>query len=75
MRSLGVSIHDRPRAGWLAEDSPLDLLMIRYNAAHTGAEKDMKKAMANFHGAMVPLPGLALDPATHTASLSLSWRL
>lgn len=38
---LGVSIHDRPRAGKLAEDSPLDLFMIRYNAAHPGAEKDI----------------------------------
>lgn len=38
---LGASIHDRPRAGRLAEDSILDLLMIRYNAAHPGAEKDI----------------------------------
>jgi aryl-alcohol dehydrogenase-like predicted oxidoreductase len=41
VRSNGVSIHDRPRAGRLAEDSPLDLFMIRYNAAHPGAEKDI----------------------------------
>ncbi len=41
VRSIGVSIHDRPRAGRLAEDSPLDLFMIRYNAAHPGAEKDI----------------------------------
>lgn len=41
VRSIGVSIHDRPRAGKLAESSPLDLLMIRYNAAHPGAEKDI----------------------------------
>jgi hypothetical protein len=33
VRALGTSIHDRARAGRLAEDSPLDLLMIRYNAA------------------------------------------
>ena len=38
---LAVSIHDRPRAGRLAEDSILDLLMIRYNAAHPGAERDI----------------------------------
>ncbi|HEY0094936.1 MAG TPA: hypothetical protein VGB96_11445, partial [Archangium sp.] len=30
-----------PRAGKLAEDSPLDALMIRYNAAHPGAERDI----------------------------------
>ena len=41
VKSIGVSIHDRPRAGRLAADSPLDLLMIRYNAAHPGAEKDI----------------------------------
>jgi len=41
VRAIGTSIHDRPRAGKLAEDSPLDLLMIRYNAAHPGAEKDI----------------------------------
>lgn len=41
VRSIGISIHDRPRAGELAKSSPLDLLMIRYNAAHPGAERDI----------------------------------
>jgi predicted aldo/keto reductase-like oxidoreductase len=41
VRAIGMSIHDRPRAGKLAQSSPLDLLMIRYNAAHPGAEKDI----------------------------------
>jgi aryl-alcohol dehydrogenase-like predicted oxidoreductase len=41
VRAIGVSIHNRARAGRLAEDSPLDLLMIRYNAAHPGAEADV----------------------------------
>ncbi len=41
VRVLGTSIHDRPRAGRLAQDSILDLLMIRYNAAHPGAERDV----------------------------------
>ena len=41
VRALGVSIHDRERAGKLAADSPLDMLMIRYNAAHPGAERDI----------------------------------
>lgn len=39
--ALGVSIHDRERAGALAKDGPLDVLMIRYNAAHPGAERDI----------------------------------
>lgn len=41
VKAIGVSIHDRPRAGKLAESSPLDLLMIRYNAAHPGAEREI----------------------------------
>jgi aryl-alcohol dehydrogenase-like predicted oxidoreductase len=41
VRAIGVSIHDRKRAGRLALDSPLDLLMVRYNAAHPGAEQDI----------------------------------
>lgn len=41
VRALGVSIHDRPRAGKLARGSILDLLMIRYNAAHPGAEQEI----------------------------------
>ena len=41
VRALGVTTHDRPRAGRLADDSILDLLQIRYNAAHPGAERDV----------------------------------
>lgn len=41
VHAVGVSIHNRQRAGRLAADSPLDLLMVRYNAAHPGAEQDI----------------------------------
>ncbi len=41
VRAIGVSIHNRRRAGNLAADSPLDALMVRYNAAHPGAEDDI----------------------------------
>ncbi len=41
VKAIGVSIHDRPRAGKLVEDSPLDLFMLRYNAAHPGAEREV----------------------------------
>jgi len=41
VRAVGVSIHNRRRAGALAADSPLDALMVRYNAAHPGAEDDI----------------------------------
>ena len=41
IRAFGASIHDRPRAGQLAESRAVDLLMIRYNAAHPGAEREI----------------------------------
>ncbi len=53
VRALGVSIHDRERAGKLAADSPLDLFMIRYNAAHPGAEKDIFPHLAKRKPAVV----------------------
>jgi aryl-alcohol dehydrogenase-like predicted oxidoreductase len=53
VRALAVSIHDRPRAGRLAEDSPLDALMIRYNAAHPGAEVDVFPHLERRHPAVI----------------------
>lgn len=41
VRAVGASIHDRARAGRLAQDSVLDAFMIRYNAKHPGAEQDI----------------------------------
>jgi aryl-alcohol dehydrogenase-like predicted oxidoreductase len=61
VRAIGVSIHDRPRAGKLAEDSPLDVLMIRYNAAHPGAEADI-------------FPHLAKRQPTVVAYTATAWR-
>jgi len=61
VRALGISIHDRPRAGKLAEDSPLDLFMIRYNAAHPGAEHDI-------------FPHLATRQPHVVAYTATSWR-
>jgi len=53
VRAIGISIHDRKRAGRLAADSPLDMLMVRYNAAHTGAEKDIFPSLAKRQPAIV----------------------
>ena len=53
VRAIGVSIHNRKRAGKLAEDSPLDMLMIRYNAAHPGAERDIFPHLAKRKPAIV----------------------
>src|SRR5574341_1920916 len=51
--AVGVSIHNRPRAGKLAGDSILDLLMIRYNAAHPGAERDIFPCLARRRPAII----------------------
>ncbi len=41
VRAAGISCHDRAFAGTLAARRALDVLMIRYNAAHPGAESDI----------------------------------
>jgi aryl-alcohol dehydrogenase-like predicted oxidoreductase len=41
VRSIGLSTHDRKLAGKLAAEGAVDILMIRYNAAHRGAEEDI----------------------------------
>lgn len=40
-RAVMVSCHHRPAFPALARDPRVDLLMIRYNAAHPGAERDV----------------------------------
>lgn len=61
VRSISVSIHDRARAGELARTSPLDMLMIRYNAEHPGAERDI-------------FPHLRHGKPTILAYTATSWR-
>src|SRR3990172_40740 len=56
IRAVGASIHNRTRAGKLAGNSILDLLMIRYNAAHPGAEQDI------FPHLPIPRPPRPLHP-------------
>jgi aryl-alcohol dehydrogenase-like predicted oxidoreductase len=41
VRVLGLTSHQRPLAADMARSGLLDLLMIRYNAAHRGAETDV----------------------------------
>lgn len=61
VRLIGASIHDRVRAGALAESGPLSLFMIRYNAAHPGAERDI-------------FPHLATRRPMVVAYTATSWR-
>lgn len=41
VRALGFSCHDRKLATAIARELPIDVLMIRYNAAHRGAEREV----------------------------------
>jgi aryl-alcohol dehydrogenase-like predicted oxidoreductase len=41
VRVIGISCHDRTFVGKLASEGKLDVMMMRYNAAHRGAEKDI----------------------------------
>ncbi|HWE38614.1 MAG TPA: aldo/keto reductase [Isosphaeraceae bacterium] len=41
VRRLGLTTHQRPLAAEVARNGLLDLLMIRYNAAHRGAEGEV----------------------------------
>ena len=41
VRAVGVTTHQRTLGAQLAREGQIDLLMIRYNAAHRGAETDV----------------------------------
>lgn len=41
VRLIGLTTHQRPLARQLARTGEIDLLMIRYNAAHRGAEREI----------------------------------
>ena len=41
VRSIGLTSHQRSLAATIAQSGQLDMLMIRYNAAHRGAEQDV----------------------------------
>lgn len=41
VRAIGLSCHDRRLVGELSAQGALDVMMMRYNAAHRGAERDI----------------------------------
>ena len=41
LRAVGLTSHQRPLAARWAESGQLDMLMLRYNAAHRGAEEEV----------------------------------
>ncbi|MCX6641527.1 MAG: aldo/keto reductase [bacterium] len=53
VRSIGLSCHDRKFAGQLMADGKIDVGMIRYNAAHRGAEEDIFPHREAHHSGIV----------------------
>lgn len=63
VRAISISTHDRRLAGQLAAAGALDALMIRYNAAHRGAEQEIFPHLAAHN------PGLVSYTATRWRDL------
>jgi aryl-alcohol dehydrogenase-like predicted oxidoreductase len=63
VRAVGLSTHDRALAGRLAADGAVDVLMVRYNAAHRGAETDIFPHLARHD------PGVVAYTATRWTAL------
>jgi aryl-alcohol dehydrogenase-like predicted oxidoreductase len=53
VRGIGLSTHNRKFAGRLASEGLLDTFMIRYNAAHRGAEQDIFPQLATHHPTLI----------------------
>jgi aryl-alcohol dehydrogenase-like predicted oxidoreductase len=63
VRAIGFSSHDRPLIAALARELRPDVLMVRYNAAHRGAEAEV------FATLTVPRPGVIAYTATRWGML------
>lgn len=62
-RAVMVSCHHRPSFAKLARDPRVDLVMLRYNAAHPGAERDVFPHLPS------PRPGVVSYTATSWGQL------
>lgn len=62
-RAIGFSSHDRPLAARLAREFRPDVLMLRYNAAHRGVERDVFATLGT------PRPGVIAYTATRWGML------
>jgi len=62
-RAIGFSIHDRALANQLAHALHPDVMMIRYNAAHRGAEEEIFAKLPH------PRPGIIAYTATRWGEL------
>jgi aryl-alcohol dehydrogenase-like predicted oxidoreductase len=73
-RVIGISIHNRPLAVRLTRELDLDVLMLRYNAAHRGAEREIFAELPAERPAVVAYTatrwGKLLEPAKGLAPMS-----
>ena len=53
VRHIGLSCHDRKFAGQLAAEGGFDTFMVRYNAAHRGAEEDVFPLLSHHDPALI----------------------
>ena len=53
VRAIGISTHNRQLAGELAAQGALDVVMMRYNAAHRGAEQEIFPYLERFNPGVV----------------------
>jgi predicted aldo/keto reductase-like oxidoreductase len=74
VRALGISCHDRPLARALVDELSLDALMIRYNAAHRGAEAEIFASLGRKRPGVVTYTatrwGALLSPAAGLAPMT-----
>ncbi len=70
VRGVGVSTHDRGLAAELATGGEIDALMIRYNAAHPGAERDV---FPNLGGHPVSVLSYTATCWTHLLRRTRNW--
>jgi aryl-alcohol dehydrogenase-like predicted oxidoreductase len=66
VRALGFSCHKRTLAAELGRELDVDVLMIRYNAAHRGAEREVFAALEPLGGAR---PGIIAYTVTRWGTL------
>lgn len=53
VRAVGISTHNRKFAGRLADQGALDVIMMRYNAAHRGAEQEIFPYLKKYNPGVV----------------------
>jgi predicted aldo/keto reductase-like oxidoreductase len=68
LKLIGLTSHQRPLAAEWAQSGKLDLLMIRYNAAHRGAEQDVFPVTQAWRIPVVSFTGQRWKALSHRTS-------